>query len=856
MASLTRQQVEKIVSSRPEGMSEQDAIKDIVNRGYTIQGLNDKAPTAPAAGNAINQIALDPGGTANSSTPVGSEKTTIAGDIGRAIIKPAVRVASGLSAGVEGAYAAVSPDFSIEDVRRRNIEGRDFGVLGRNVKPFGYQGSEIDERRAQGETITGGDIFKAGGRMTAGVAGGMAEFASYGIAPLNITGKGFFGFLNFLKGSAGVSSLASGAAMGESIEAGDSIGEIAATGAMTYAATTATFGLMRLAGRLFRNRGARLIQDDALRQSSEDLNNLMSDLVKTNPELLDPTFASNPPLMQTQILANKARPLEESFNKQMYQIRNRSIDRLLPNVDNPDIVTHNVYLGIANRQGSMFKSEVGSDAMYDFVRRQTSKLADEKLVNTNAAIAKAQQQLDDRVRQAAQDPQSMQRVVEESASLQNFLASLAQQKRNGLGIPDALRIMEDSYVYMDGAKADTAAIRSIIGSLRDDLRKGLPPEDVMIWDRAHNSWQRGTTLYEDPILNRIKDSGFGDEIVDGLMSSKPSPSRDLLFTTLNDPEVKPAVQDLLVNTALRRAKQMSNTEANTYLKKFKDSLYNYETGESYLRSDQAALVDDFVDFTSQTFKDTVYDMQNALEITPKEYRELVENFDQLDVFQELTSGKPDQVAKNFTAMIQNEPEKVGRVIGLFDDQEREVLGVFLMRDLMSRRNAAIVPDPNRSGRSIISDNFLKDYEDSYRILTEARLRTGSDDLYNMFSREELEVLERGYETLNDIRVLSTPEQNELARETVDAVTAMLYAKMGYITGAARYVDKAVRGPQVGKYASKAEIQETALKYLREGIERGEIPPDATMPARIDYLNARFAAPAVGANIGEGEDIQE
>lgn len=851
MARLTREQVEKIVSTRPDGVSEQDAIRGIIDRGYEIEGLSGSAPKQ----NQTPLPGVNPGNTSNSTSAVGGAEPTFVGKFGQAVVRTPMRIASSLQAGAEGVAAGFSDDFDLKDVQRRNIEGRDYGLLGKNIRPFGYQASELQQRRDQGENIGATDVLKTGGRMAADIGGGQAEIASYGMAPLTITGRGFTGFKNLLKGTAGVSSLVAGSSVGQSIDQGDSIGETVGRAAGSYVASTATFGMMRFAGNLFRNRGATLVQDDALRQSSSELNVLMEDLAKTNPELLDPAFVSNPRLMQSQLLSSRARAFEEKFNERMLTIRNQSIDRLLPKVDDPAIVNHDVYLGIANQQGAMFKSEIGSDAMYEFVRRQQSKLPREELTKTNAAIQKAQQELDARIKASADDPAAMQRAIEQSEGLSAFLTSIGRQTNDGLGIPGALRVMEDSYVFMDGSKADTAAIRGIIGAVRDDLRQGLPPEDVMMWDRAHNSWQRATTLYEDATLNQIKNSGFGDDLVEGLMSSKPGPSRDMLFQTLNNSNVKPRVQELLLNTAMRRAKQMSNAEANTYLRNFRNSVYNYETGESYLNSQQAGVLDDFVDFTSQSFKDTVYDMQNALDLTPKQYQEIVRDFDQLDVFKELTGGNADDMAKNFTTMMEREPEKVGRIIGQFDDKEREVFGMFMMRDLMTRRNAAIVPDPKNPSRMMISDGFMDTYEQTYKTIVESQMRTGSDDIYRMFSQEELASLQRGYEILNDVRVLETPAQRETAQETIDAVTAMLYAKMGYITGAARYVERAAVGGGQPRVATRKQIQETAAKYLQEGTENGELPMNADMPTRIDYLNSRFGTPAVGNITADEEDNQ-
>lgn len=861
MAYISKSRLKEIIQQAPEGSESKEIVKGLVAAGHSVEGLNSQKPS-------VSLPQGDTGMTANSSQQFRGEENVldkivgVPGAIGRAAVRTPARIASGFAPAIEK-VAGVDQ----EEITRRNVEGRDFGFLGDNIRPFGYQASELQQQRNSGEGVTAGDVFKTGGRMAADIAGGQAELASYTIAPLTITGKGFTGFKNLLKGTTGVSSLVAGSAAGQSLGEGESLGTAAAKAAGGYVASTATFGMMRFAGNLFRNRGAELIQDDPVRKASEDLNQIMRETVETNPELLDPTFAANQRLQQSQMISNKGKALEERFDDKMVEIRNRSIDKLLPNVDNPNLATHNVYRAVSEENGNIFRKEV--DQLYGQVRRSDVKT--DKLKMTDDAIAKAAKEfgidfnaqtgntITPEELNAMGGYSALENATEDYAALKSFVSYMQDETAKGAGVPDVLRIMENSHQYMIGAsKAEVNAMKNMVSALRNDLRGNLPEEQVKLWDEAHNAWQRSTTLYTDSTLNEVKNSGFADAIVDGIMSSKPGPTRDLLFNALNQGGSKRATQDLLVHTVLRRAKQMSNEDANKYISNFQKSAYNYETRSSYLTNDQSAMLDDFRDFTAQNFDDTINDMQNALDITPQEYRDMVANFDKLDVFDELRKGNGESVAENFTLMLQKDPEKIGRVINEFGDKEREVLGSFVMRDLFNKRKAAIVPDPDNPSREIVQDSFLETYEQAYVSIRDAQIRTGSDTLYNMFSTKEIETIENGFQVLNDVRVLTTPTERANAYRALSAVTAVLYAKLGYITGSARSVQKTF-APSVGQSAtapSKQEVQQTIQKYLEDGYNSGEIPIDEPIPELIERLNARFLTPATGDAVTNDEPNEE
>lgn len=152
MAQISKDEVKRLIEQRPEGVQPQDVVSGLLARGHELEGYNEAA--APQEGSLV-------------------------GDIGRALIKNPLRVGSSILAPA----VDMARGFSQEEIAQRNVEGRDFGFLGKNIKPLGWQAA--DSSMGSGEKL---------GRGVADVSGGLAEMASYAYAPLR-GAKGFFGML-------------------------------------------------------------------------------------------------------------------------------------------------------------------------------------------------------------------------------------------------------------------------------------------------------------------------------------------------------------------------------------------------------------------------------------------------------------------------------------------------------------------------------------------------------------------------------------------------------------------------------------------------------------------------------------
>lgn len=862
MAVLNRQQVQEIVNTRPKDMSEEDAIRDIISRGHSIEGLS-----APATGNAtpnimsqendpLAQLGIGIGATANSTPTTGVVKPTMVGNFGRAIIQTPMRIASGLQVGVEGAYAAVSPNFSMEDIGRRNVEGRDYGLLGKNIKPFGYQASEIQQKRDRGEQVTSSDILKAGGRMIADVGAGAAEIASYAIAPMAIKSPGF---IALLKNTAGVSALTSASSIGQSIDRGDSLPATIGKGVASYVATTGTFGLMRFGGNLFNKYGGRLVQDDVVRNESERLNKFTEDFIRTNPEIVDDYYRNNP----SQFVSLKGGVFKEEFEKRMEATRNASIDTLIPNVDNERLVTHNLYRSLGENAGNRFRND--ADPLYKQVHNLTSRTegTPETDKEFNAVLNELGFESDKAgrvvINKAKQDELIRAGKFEEINSVESqqviqFLNSVNAVKEGGLTISEVLNVMERSHTYLaEASPAQAKAINGIVEKMREDVRNLLPKEDIELWDNAHAAWQMAKTVYNNPTLDKAKNSGFADYYVDAIVKLKPSPERDALVEVLKNNK-KPA-QDLMIHTVLKRAKQMSNEDANKYIDDFLKATRSYEGGEQFLDAQQREMLTAFRDFTSQDFRTSVVDIQKNLGLQPEEYTKFINDIRKVKIFDKLNSGEFDNISENFNYLVKNEPDKLNLIIEQFDDTERQILGTTLVKDMLEKRNITLVPDPKKPGQMMVSDNFMETYEKMFVTISEAQKRTGSDSLYGMFTPTEMAGIHKAFQDMQEVQAIINSEggRNQFYRAT-SLLTSLLYAKLGYITGAARNLQKAI-GSEVPQEisASQKDVQAIILKWYEEG----KIPPDTSIPGIVDKLNAYYlAAPSAGSMVGDIGDNKE
>lgn len=708
-------------------------------------------------------------------------------------------------------------------------------------RPFGNQAMKNYQ-----DGLTGGG--EAALRVGADAVGTAAEIASYFVmAPLKITGSGFKAFGQLLKQTAGVSALIGAGAGGESLGQGESATSAALKTGASYVGATAAFGIMDLGGRLVNNYGSKLLRDKAIADTGHSINDSLKNMVETKPELLSEAYAKDARKTQNYLLTSRGKSYEETFNRQMIDMRNKSIDNLLPKVDNPDLITHDIYRGMSDKSGVQFKNDV--NLAYDGVKAQTTVIkATPKFTEaTKDMREQAGKNVFDLSGKTSYNVADFNKLIADAPAedqAQMFMQFVDGEIKEGVNVAKVLNIMENSFTYMAGADAkQLTQIRNITGALRNDIRAGLPTEDIKAWDLAHAAYQKAGTIYSNPALNKMKNSGFAESIVDGISKLKASPERDFMMEVLNSSPERG--QELLVNTVLRRTKQMSNKDAAKYIDDFLNGIKQYDGTTQFLSNDQTEMLEAFRDFSKQDLMSTTMEMQNKLGMTSKEYQAMSEGLETIDIFKEIKAGKFDDVAENFNQLVLREPRKIEQILQNFDTKEKNAFGTMVLKDLYEKRNIAFMDDPNNSGFQMVGDDFKKTYADIYSSIKQAQLRTGDSTLSGMFTKDEIFTLEDTFKKLNQLTILDSEVKHNTAKQLMDGVTTLLYLKMGYVTGAAR------SGSRMFSQVPTTGIPEGAVKQVLQDLrDTGVITEDSTMPEMIDFLNRHFATPLIGNTIGQ------
>jgi len=294
---------------------------------------------------------------ARPAAEVQQEEGSWYGNAGRAVAKPFLRAASSFAPMAESVYAGVSKDFSMEDIARRNVEGRNFGAFGKGIKPLGWQAS--DKSMSTGEAAV---------RMGADVPGAALEVGSYALAPLK-AGMGFWGATKL--------ALKGGAVMGAG-EAGQTAGEKDATageagleGLKTGLGGAAAFGLMNVGGQFMRNYGAKALQSQAVMASSR----AVKDLAESANTVLGDAFKGGAGIADdftNRSLSRGYNALKRNFNETWKKATNDVIDSVIPQTAQPELAQNAFHRSLSKTMGTLFR---GSDDAYGIVKQSETPIS-------------------------------------------------------------------------------------------------------------------------------------------------------------------------------------------------------------------------------------------------------------------------------------------------------------------------------------------------------------------------------------------------------------------------------------------------------------------------------------------------
>lgn len=331
MKILTREQAEQIVNSRPQGMSETDAIRDIVNRGYVVEGLNEPEKPRGFIKSVIQEGLEGPARLAATGLDVAEGLYSIG------------KVAA------KSAAAPFSEAITIKDTLRQGSEElkeinrgktRDFGFFGEEVRPIGLS---KDEERLKGI------------RMYADAAGVGAETASLGMPFAAKAGLGFWKqSLNAMK-SAPALFFGLGTGLQEYAETGSPV-KGGVTGAVDVVGSGLGFGVLNKGGQFVSKFGGRFLADKLNRTIGEGFKNVMAPAYTTMRDGLSRRNITDDVIL-SESLKDTYSAYQGSFDETLYRnTQNVLNDTRVAYSRDPDVVTTELSRQIGRDVDAFYKT--------------------------------------------------------------------------------------------------------------------------------------------------------------------------------------------------------------------------------------------------------------------------------------------------------------------------------------------------------------------------------------------------------------------------------------------------------------------------------------------------------------------
>lgn len=573
---------------------------------------------------------------------------------------------------------------------------------------FGYFGKVSPLDSAVAEGAKKGDINSGIVPTALQTAGTAAEIGSYFMAPL----KAGAGFWNTAKAAI---PFATTFGVGKGLEAaGDGKGAAEATleGAGNAVGAAAGFGLMKGATGLIGNWGARALQEPAVQAAGSWMKGFAEKTFNALPEAFQNTAANLSDLTNA-TTRRTAVALKSEFDQNFSTAKDAMIDSLVPEVKNPDLALGNYQRSLAENMGSMFRKANG---LYDNVKADQTTIDNFKIAGEAMDKAKALTPQELVPPKAGASPEEWTKFMEgnkakASEPFTNWASNMANVTKQPLTLKQVMGLWQESMGSLLGATNDEkVVIRDFASGLYADARSQLEkknPELLDQWDTAYQTWKKATDIYGSGPLNHLKSVGDIDTFVD-TMVDKPMtrPEKDTFMNSLGD--TKGAVQDLFVNSVLRKAKTLDPEAASKFVGKFLD---NYD---DMLNPQQSKMLDDMSHFMGGNFDQFVLGMRNAQGLTDQTAQDLLKGQTNQDLLKTVNDGRLDQIADRFTQMADS-PE-LEKTLNAFSPEEKNVIGLSITKGLFDAKLP--VAALNANGTYKIAPEFAETLIDTFNKVSE------------------------------------------------------------------------------------------------------------------------------------------
>lgn len=643
---------------------------------------------------------------------------------------------------------------SKEDAARALAEGTDFGYFG-NVKPLNAPMAE--------EVLKGNSANQGILRTGLNTAGTTAEIASYFMAPLKV-GAGFW---NTIKAAV---PMAATFGAGKGLQAaGEGKGALESTaiGAGNAIGAAAGYGLFKGGAQLFSNWGARALQNEAVAAAGSRMKDLAEQTWQSLPEAFKGQVTSLADFTNATTRRTVA-ALRSEFDKNYNTAKDAVIDSLLPEVNTPDLTLGKYQRSLSETMGNMFRE---SNTLYDNVKADTTKI--DSFTLAGQALSKAP-----RVPVAGEklSAEEIKSFMEASGKMSEpffaFLNTMSLSTRQPLTMKQVMGLWQDSMGYLTGAtNEERAIIRDFASGLYADARSVLEkknPELLDQWDGAYQAWKKAVDVYESGPLNALKSVGDVDTFVDTMLTKPMSrPEQEAFVQSLG--ANKPAVQDLFINSILRKAKQLKPNDGAEFIRGFLD---NYD--QTLLDPAQAKMLDDVAAFMDGSFDEFVLGMRQAQGLTDEAAGDLLQGQTYDDLLKTVNDGRLDQISERFIKMVDS-PE-LEKTLAAFTPEEKNVIGLSIARGIFDEKLP--VAAQNLDGTYKVSPEFASTLIEIGTKIKENKA------LVKVMSPEQLSALEDAVKFAQKTEDLSDVPAAGFQR-LLNGTIAMFYFARGWVPGAIR-----------------------------------------------------------------------
>lgn len=678
---------------------------------------------------------------------------------------------AGVGKDIKGIYQTVTGDSAgaqntMDELHKMDTRGVDTGTY-KGLRPIGTSGNF--------------------GQDVAGAAGAGLELSSYLMAPLK-TGAGFW---NTIKEAI---PLAATFGAGKGLQAsGDGADPLSAagTGIANAVGAAAGYGLFKGGAQLFSNWGARALQSQAVATAGSWMKDFAEKTFTAMPEAfnkeaLAPIYGMAAPKpgetapLGDMVAATTRRTyaaLKDEFDKNYSTAKDAVVDSLMPEVNKPDLTLAKYQRSLSETMGNNFRK---ANTLYDDVKADHTKI--DQFTIAGSALDKAPKipTMPTPASSAAERQAYMDAVQSGSQTFQTFMGTMQSATKQPLTLKQVMGLWQESMSALTGATNDErVVIRDFASGLYADARQVLEkknPELLDQWDGAYQQWKKSVDLYESGPLNSLKSVGDVDTFVDTMLSKQMTrPEQETFVQSLGDN--KPAVQDLFINSVLRKAKQLDPNEGSKFIQKFLDGY-----SDNLLSPAQTKMLDDLSHFMGGDFDQFVLGMRQAQGLTDQAAGDLLKGQTQQDLLKTVNDGRLDQIAERFTKMADS-PE-LTKTLEAFSPEEKNIIGLSIAKGLFDQKLP--VAALNQDGSYKIAPEFAATLID-----VGAKIQDNKA-LQKVMSPEQLSALQSAVkfaEKTEDLSAVPAAGYHRL----MNGLISMFYFARGWVPGGVRNAIDAASG---------------------------------------------------------------